>query len=100
MIVLYPNSEAHIFKIIPRSYDFEELSFYLTNEETGETTDEPIFYVLENGYLSCVLEKILSNNTNYTLKVSNENFVFFRGKIFVTNQETQNFRITKDYLTI
>jgi len=100
MIVLNPNTTTHLFKVIPRSYTYDELTFNLTNEETGETTEEAIYYLLEDGYLYCSLEKNLSNNSNYTLKITNNDFVIFRGKIFVTNQETQNFRITKDYLTI
>lgn len=103
MIVLNPDNSTHDFKIIPRSYSLSNVVMELYNEETSETTTEILTKSLVNGYLECSFTKTLQLNASYRIKLynSSNNFVYYNGKIFCTNQsDLQNFRITKNYFEL
>lgn len=98
MNILNPSHTAHTLKIIPRYYPEGDMSMELVNEENGKVVTMMITPHISNGYMHLQFEKTFENNSYWQVKLTTENEVAYRGKIFVTGQvaDTQNYKITKD----
>ena len=97
MKVINPNNQINEIKLIPRFNDVEAFDLLLINETTKEETTFFIDnYTYEDGILVFDLDFATNEGDKYELKLSILNEVLYRGKIFATEQETQDFDLTKD----
>ena len=97
MKVINPNNQINEIKLIPRFNDVESFDLLLINETTKEQTTFFISnYTYEDGILVFDLDFETNEGDKYELKLSILNEVLYRGKIFATEQETQDFDLTKD----
>ena len=97
MIVVDPSLTSHTINIVPRKYDFVSFDMYIRNETTKEentvntTTNE-----LNRG-LEITFDFDFTDRYNYEIRIVNENgFVMYRGKIFATSQNPQEYKQTTD----
>ena len=97
MKVINPNNQINTIKLIPRFKDVEAFDLLLINETTKEETNFFIdIYTYKDGILVFDLDFATNEGDKYEFKLSILNEVLFRGKIFATEQETQDFDLTKD----
>ena len=86
-------------KFIPRFYpESINLDFEFYNESTRETTTESSEYDTINGYITYTFSNIsrsYKNNETIQFKVLDGEDVVYRGKLFATTQETQEYKLTK-----
>lgn len=98
MIHLLPSNTTHEFTFIPRFIPSdEELTVELYDEilQTTETIDN--LYVYVNGLTTITFDLICTENQKFQVKISQGTDVIYRDKIFVTSQNTQEFKATKDH---
>ena len=97
MKVVNPNVRIKTISLIPRFNDVEAFDLLLINETTKEETTFFIDnYSYQNGILVFGFDFDMNEGDKYELKLSILNEVLYRGKIFATEQETQDFDLTKD----
>ena len=96
MIVINPNNTAHVIKLIPRFYPTETIVFNLFNEalQTSQNIDNE--YLTVNGITSIGFDLECLEGTKYQIKITEDDNVVFRGKLFVTSQNTETFKASKD----
>jgi len=86
-------------KFIPRFYpESINLDFEFYNESTRETTTESSEYDTINGYITYAFSRFdrsYNNNDTIQFKVLEGEDVVYRGKLFVTTQETQEYKLTQ-----
>ncbi len=97
MKVVNPNVRIKTISLIPRFNDVEAFDLLLINETTKEQTTFFIDnYSYQNGILVFGVDFAMNEGEKYELKLSILNEVLYRGKIFATAQEPQDFDLTKD----
>lgn len=96
MIVINPNNTAHVIKLIPRFYPTDAIVFNLYNEtlQTSENLDNE--YMIVNGIMSIGFDLECVEGAKYQIKITENDTVIFRGKLFATTQNTETFKATKD----
>ena len=96
MIVINPNNTVHLIKLIPRFYPTESIVFNLFNEalQTSENLDNE--YMTVNGITSIGFDLECIEGAKYQIKITESDEVVFRGKLFVTSQNTETFKASKD----
>jgi len=97
MIVLRPTNTIHTITLIPRFIPSVELILQLYDEtlQTNDTIENT--YTYTNGMLSIEFYLECTESQKFKLKISQEEDVIYRDKIFVTAQNTQEFKATKDH---
>ena len=98
MIVVDPSLTTHTINIVPRDYDLGvSFEVYIRNETTKEenalttTTNE-----LNRG-LEITFDFNFTDRYNYELRIVKRNdIVVYRGKIFATSQNPQDYKQTTD----
>ena len=102
MKIVNPNLATNEIKLIPRLDVSSTLNLELINEGTKDTFNKIIFaYTYLNGILSFDLEHDFNEGESYSFKFYRFNFgssdtIFYRGNIFATTQEAQDYQLTKD----
>ena len=94
MKTVNPNDTTHIIGVIPRYYGFVDA--VLTLSSLADNVDEAVAYtsVLTDGVLAITFDYTFIERDKYTVKLVEVNEVVWRGQIFATEQETQDFDIT------
>lgn len=95
MKVLNPNDTTHSISLIPRYYPESVVVLTLFNESTKENIVIDNDYTIQNGLFTINFDYNFTKNDKFSFKIE-ENDVVFRGKIMITEQGTQDFKITKD----
>lgn len=97
MIHLLPSNTTHEFNFIPRFMPTGILTLELYDEtlQTTETIDNS--YAYANGLTTITFDLVCIESQNFQLKISQGTDVIYRDKIFVTSQNTQEFKVTKDH---
>jgi len=105
MKIVSQNDTRHIIKLIPRFYPLGAMSLELTNEASNTKTTLPIVlegfsftnnYNIIDGYLNLTFDFTFLNKDRYSFKLTDEIGVVYRGKIYATREETQNYKQTAD----
>ena len=102
MKVISPSDSTHAIILIPRLYTIDasvDLEFY---DETTRITEEisTTTYAVVNGYLTMTFTDAECSTITfyeggkYQIKISDTNGVIYRGKMFVTTQEEQDYKLT------
>jgi len=96
MIVLNPTDTAHGFNFIPRFIPSDELTLLLYNEATQQSSTIETLYVYANGLATITFDLECTENQKFQVKLMQGEDVIYRDKIFVTSQDTQEYKATKD----
>jgi hypothetical protein len=97
MIVLIPTNTTHTITFIPRFVPSEELTLQLYKEETQQFENKTNTYIYANGLLTIDFPLNCFENDKFQLIILNDTEVIYRDKIFVTAQDTQEYKATKDH---
>lgn len=97
MIVLLPTNTTHEFNFIPRFIPSGELALELYNEATQQFQTIDNLYVYANGLVTITFDLNVFEKDKFQLKIFEGTDVIYRDKIFVTSQNTQEFKATKDH---
>jgi len=97
MIVLNPNNVIHGFDFIPRFTPSDDLTLQLYNEtlQTFQIIDNT--YDFLDGIATITFDLVCTENQKFQVKISEGTQIIYRDKIFVTSQDTQAFKATKDH---
>ncbi len=97
MIVLLPTNTTHTIKFIPRFVPSIDLTFQLY-DETLQTTETIVnAYIYNNGLVTMTFDLVCTENQKFQVKILQDTNIIYRDKIFVTLQDTQAFKATKDH---
>ncbi len=97
MKIVNPTNETHSIELIPRYYNnLANLDLLLINESTNESFEVVNTFSVTDGKLTLTFDFDFLNNDRYSFKLSQENEIVFRGNIFATTQETQDFKQTNN----
>lgn len=97
MIVLIPTNTTHIFKFIPRFIPMGVFILQLYNETLQTTQTIANTYTYVNGLITITFNLVCVENQKFQLKILEGVQIIYRDKIFVTSQDTQAFKATKDH---
>tara|TARA_R110000772_G_scaffold210188_1_gene320719 strand:+ start:63 stop:374 length:312 start_codon:yes stop_codon:yes gene_type:complete len=94
MIVVNPTDTIHTFSIVPRFTPDVNLTLSLYNEVERSTEDISNSYYMDNGNLNIKFTKTFTDKGKWSIKISQVSEVIYRGKIFSTTQDPQDYKIT------
>lgn len=97
MIVLIPTNTTHEFNFIPRFIPTSELILEIYNEATQQFQTIDNLYVYANGLATMTFDLECTESQKFQLKILEGTDIVYRDKIFVTSQNTQAFKATKDH---
>jgi len=98
------NIQEHTIILIPRFYPTSTINVNVYKEGSNTVYNKnlsPENYIINNGYLSFILNEsnfieLLCNNCKYEIKITENDNVVYRGKAISTNQNTEDYKLTKD----
>lgn len=99
MKVLLPSNTTHSIVIEPRFYPTSTIDISIYNEYNKDVSTPSITYITTNGLTTCTFDLVVTEGQRFQLKIVEGSNVVYRGKAFATEQETQNFDLTKDVYT-
>tara|TARA_R110000772_G_scaffold33245_2_gene81006 strand:+ start:2117 stop:2422 length:306 start_codon:yes stop_codon:yes gene_type:complete len=94
MKILLPSVTAHEIDLIPRVYPTTALVLSLYNESTKVTTTPANTYVILNGILTISFTATVAEGSKYQIEITENSIVVFRGKVLVTSQTSQEYKLT------
>lgn len=94
-IINYQNVN-HTIKLVPRFVPTDVLSVHLYNESLNDTTIVNCTYTYLDGYLFVSFDFDFLDDDRFSFKIMENNSVVYRGKIFSTIEDTQNYKQTTD----
>lgn len=98
MKVINPEAEIHEVEIIPRFSPVGEVQLILYNEATQENIILECEFTISDGIGNLVFVKNdFVKGQKYQFKLLNNDNVLYRGKMTVTDQEPQEYKLTKDF---
>jgi len=95
MKVVLTTDTTHTIRLIPRSSPLGAIVVTLRNEFTEAVSEPSNSFVLSNGYLSVTFDHTFLERDRYQFTVSDDSGIIYRGNIFATTQETQNFKLSE-----
>ncbi len=96
MTVVNPNDTNHAIKIVPRFYPSDELSIVLRDEFTDIEYTPTTTYISEKRLTVLMFEHTFKESDSYQVTVKEGRDIIYRGILFATTQNTQDFKLTKD----
>ena len=100
MNILLPIDTAQDLIFIPR-FQAQTVKISLVNEFTEVKTDLELAATYSNGFMTVQMTHEFTEGDNFTYEVTDtSNNLMYRGKIFITEQDTQNYNLNQDLLTI
>lgn len=99
MKVLNPTNSSHSVTLYPRFYPSGVLTLDITKEGYNDTVTVANTYDISNGVLTLNFDLDGVEQDRFSFSLSENNVIVFRGKLFFTSQETQDFKLTKDTYT-
>ena len=96
MKIVNPNNTNHEFKLIPRFYPSGEIVLSLKNESTSVETTVSNSYTISDGYLTLNFDFEFSNKDRFQFNLFGDNDIVYRGKIYATTEETQDYKQSTD----
>jgi len=97
MKVVNPNNTTHTIQIIPRYYDFGTTVLTLTS--LGTSTNVTHTATTTNGITEIEFDFDFTERDKYEIKLTEGTEIVYRGQLFATEQETQDFNITVNYIS-
>ena len=100
MNVLLPIDTVQELIFIPR-FEADTVKISLLNEFSEVKTDLQLAAIYSNGFMTVALIHDFSEGDNYIYEVTDtSDNLMYRGKIFITGQDSQNYNLQTDLLTI
>ena len=96
MKVLNTTDSTHTIKLVPRFYASDSVVLELKNEYSRETETVANTYSVSNGVVSIVFDYTFTDKQRFQFKLTKDSNVVYRGKISITDQDPQDFKLTKD----
>lgn len=96
MKVLLPTNTTHTIVLEPRFYPSDVLSLEIVKEGYNTTETVTPTYSVLNGVMSLVFDLEGVEQDRFSIKLTENNNVVYRGKLFFTSQEIEDFKLTKD----
>ncbi|OED37187.1 hypothetical protein AB832_05235 [Flavobacteriaceae bacterium (ex Bugula neritina AB1)] len=93
MVIVDPNNTTHTTKVIPRFLPTLDIDFVLYNEVTKVESTVVDSYVYTDGILEITYDFNFSEDENYQIKITEGESVVYRGKLFATSQDAQDYDI-------
>ena len=94
MIVIDPNETTHTIELVPRYYPSLSMTLDLYNESSKVTSTPANTYFVDSGILKVTFDYTFLDKQKYQVKLGESNSIVFRGKITVTAQNTQEYKLT------
>ena len=94
-MVVIPTDTTHEIKLIPRVYPSNALIVTIANEFTEAETILSNVYYVENGYMFVMFDFDFTERDNYRLTISSDSDVIYRGNLFATAQDPQDFKLSQ-----
>ena len=94
-MVIDPNSTTHTLKVIPRFYPSNDITVTLYNESSQEDETLVTTYNVDNNKLVINFTYTFVENDKRQIKIVEGSDVIFRGKLFATSQEPQEYKLTQ-----
>ena len=86
MKIVDPNNEIHAINLLPRFTPFGVIELFINNES------QEVIYIFEDGFLNFSFEKVFNNKDRVSFYLKNNNEILYRGKIYATSSDTQNYK--------
>lgn len=96
MNVVNPNDTTHNIFIIPRYYEVDELVLNLYNEATRLAEDVDFEYSIIDGKMTIVFDFTFLENDRFRVKISQQDEIVYRGKLFAILQLPQEYKLTNN----
>jgi hypothetical protein len=96
MKVLLPTNTTHTVKLEPRFYPTDVLSLAITKEGLNVLTTVVPTYSNSNGVISLTFDLVGVEQDRFSIKLTENNIVVYRGKLFFTSQTVEDFKLTKN----
>jgi len=93
MIIIDPNDTTHNITITPRYYNSNTNTFKITDEDNRTETSLANTKTISGGEATYQLSLTTTEGKSYSVKIEDGSTVVWRGKMFVTAQATQNYKI-------
>ena len=96
MVVIDSAETTHNIYIIPRYYNIDNAhTLSIKDDDTVISVTPSVSRILSNGYIIYTFDLTTSNNKSYDVKITDNTTtnVIWRGKMFATDQTTQNYKI-------
>ena len=94
MKVIDPNNTSHTLVLIPRYYPTNSLTLEITEEASGVSESIANTYSITDGELSIEFTYDFTGKDKYSLKLNENTEVVYRGKLIVTDQQAQDYKLT------
>lgn len=98
MLILQPTNQVQVIKIVPRKTTIEG-DYILTIRRDGDGKEEQINDSVLNNVINFVevvfVSSILREDSTYSLEITNNGNLWYRDKIYVTNQTKEDLESNK-----
>ena len=99
MKILKPSNTTHLITLSPRVEPMTLLVLEFTNKVTKVVTELENTYGFANGVLTLNFDLTVLESEQYSIEVRQNSKVIYRGLVFCTEQEPQDYKLTKDKFT-
>ena len=99
MKILNPDTTTHIITLQPRFEPTTDFVVEFTNMDSKVVTVVDDIYTYTSGVLNLMFDFTCLESEQYFIKITESDIVIFRGSIFCTNQDPQDYKISKDKFT-
>ena len=96
MKILLPTETNHTIKLEPRYYPLGELSMIITKEGYNTTQEVTPTYVNNYGVVDLTFDLVGEEQDRFSITVTENDEIVYRGNLFFTSQTPQDFKLTKD----
>jgi hypothetical protein len=94
MKVLMPKNESHTIKLHPRFYPSGVLNCKFSKDGAHTFTDLIPTYSVLNGVMNLAFELKGAEGDKYTLKLTENEKIVYRCRLFFTSQKPQDYKTT------
>ena len=94
-MVVIPTNTTHEIRLIPRVNPSNVLIVTIVNEFTEAETILSNTYYINGGYMFVTFDHTFTERDNYRLTISSNSDVIYRGNIFATSQDPQDFKLSQ-----
>jgi hypothetical protein len=91
MNVVNPTNTTHTLSLIPRYYVCGTVDLFIYNESTQVETNVSNLYLVEDGYLTLTFDFNFTERYRYQYRLVSDSEIIYRGLIFATSQEVENY---------
>lgn len=94
MKVVDAADTTHTITLIPRFETTDALTLVLYNERTQVSTTVANTHVIRDGNLTVTYDFTFVDKDKYQIKIDDGTAVVYRGKLIVTDQEPQEYKLS------